>query len=78
MNANPGPVVNLLERKKRFGRHIHVPEVATSDTGLCCSWDMNPTTENMTKPAKKDVSEFKEQMMKVSLFNNKLDRRAFV
>lgn len=44
-----------------------LPEAATSATGLCCSWAMNPTTEKMTKPANILVLELTEHTIRASL-----------
>lgn len=44
------------------------PDAATSATGFCCSCAINPTTENMTKPANILVDEFTEQTINASLY----------
>lgn len=43
------------------------PEAATSETGLCCSCAMKPTTEKITKPANIDVDELTVQTIRASL-----------
>lgn len=48
-----------------------LPEAATSATGFCCSWAINPTTENMTTPLNILVQEFMVHTNKASLFNKK-------
>lgn len=44
-----------------------LPEAATSATGLCCSCDINPITEKITKPANKLVPELTQHTISESL-----------
>lgn len=66
-NASPGPVEGDSDVSGIGGEMLFLPEAATSDTGRCCSWAMNPMTENMTKPANIDVDEFTVQTISASL-----------
>lgn len=76
--ANPGPgtyytgeILDLFSTSSILLLN-HLPEAATSATGLCCSWDMNPITENITNPANILVPEFTQHTINASLRNTRI------
>ena len=56
---NGGPrVIKILVHRNVLCSPTHSPPVATVDTGTPVLWDMKPSTENTTKPAKMLVPQF--------------------
>lgn len=56
---NGGPrIIKILVHRNILCNSTHSPPVATVDTGTPVLWDMKPSTENTTKPAKMLVPQF--------------------
>jgi hypothetical protein len=56
---NGGPrVIKISVHRNILCSSTHLPPVATVDTGIPVLWDIKPSTENTTKPAKILVPQF--------------------